>query len=152
MTSNPVYIGYRVNKLDERLAIWKNTLAAWTLSPVIGLGPGAYSGLTGPLQGMEAHNLMLQMLVNAGVLGIIAALLLLGWLLRRLWLSPEGALWIAVVAGILVQGLGQYMMRHPLFWAVVALTTWKAMQDNGASAKQVSPATKADEERECQGF
>lgn len=128
MATNPLYSGYGANKLDARLAIWRHSVEAWKVSPVIGLGPGAYSGITGPMQDFESHNLMLQILVNAGALGFLAAAGLLGWLLWRLWTSPEGVLWIALIVGVLVQGLAQYMMRHPLFWVVIALAISKAAE------------------------
>lgn len=150
MAANPIYTGYGANKLDQRLAIWTNTLEAWKLSPVVGLGPGAYSGATGPLQNTESHNLILQVLVNAGVLGVLAAASLLGWLLWRLWLSPEGVLWIALIVGVLVQGMAQYMMRHPLFWVVMALAAWTAVDGSRAAADQAAPALMDTEEKECQ--
>lgn len=147
MSGNPLYTGYGVNKLDVRLAIWKNTINAWKLSPLIGLGPGAYSGNTGPLQNEESHNLFMQVLVNSGLLGLLSAGLFLGWLAWRLWLSPEACIWLAVLMGILVQGLGQYMMRHPLFWVVTALMVVAAREGPTSATGDAALVVKGNQDR-----
>jgi O-antigen ligase len=142
--ANLLYTGYGENKLDQRKTIWENSLKAWKASPVVGLGPGAYAGMEGPFQNTESHNLILQLLVNSGLVGVAAALAYLVWLSLRLWRSPEGQVWLVAVAAVLVQGMGQYMARHPLFWVFIALATWYAVNSGRTSAETIeSPATTA---------
>jgi hypothetical protein len=130
-SGSAVFVGAGADKLDHRMTIWINSLQAWWKSPVIGLGPGAYSGNTGPMQNTESHNLYLQILVNTGLVGLLAALGFVVWLVRSLWQSPETAPWIAALAGLLVQGLGQYLMRHPVFWVLIVLLVWQALHARG---------------------
>lgn len=129
-----LYIGQGTHKLQERMQLWRHGIEAWRLSPVVGLGPGAYSGVQRPLQNVESHNLLVQLLVNAGLAGVVAALALLGWLLVRLWGSESAVVWLAPILGVLAQGMGQYMMRHPVFWVVVVLAAWQAVHGRSPGA------------------
>lgn len=132
-----LYIGQGPNKLEQRMLLWRHSLEAWWHSPLVGLGPGAYSGVERPFQNVESHNLFVQILVNSGLAGVLAGVSLIAWLLIRLWPNPEGVLWIAALLGVLAQGMGQYMMRHPVFWVLVGLTVWQALRasEPGADAQ-----------------
>lgn len=146
-------IGGGGDKLKVRINIWLNSVEAWKASPVFGLGPGAYSGFERPFQNTESHNLPLQLLTNAGVIGLLSAISFLLWLSWRLWRVPEAASWIAAIAGLVGQGMGQYFMRHPVFWFVIALAVWRASgvegragvttaaADDGASADILAAAS-----------
>lgn len=118
-------IGAGGDKLKVRLGIWQHSLEAWRVSPVFGLGPGAYSGLDGPFENTESHNLPLQLLTNAGLVGLLSAIGFFMWLCWRLWRLPDAAPWIAAIAGLVGQGMGQYFMRHPVFWLLIALAVWQ---------------------------
>lgn len=128
------FVGARENKLAERMSIWRHSIDAWRKSPAIGLGPGAYSGIDGPFQNTESHNLLVQILVNTGIAGLLLASGFLAWLLRGLWQSPEAAPWIAGMIGLLVQGLGQYLMRHPVFWLFIVIAVWQVVHARSGEA------------------
>ncbi|MDF2446264.1 MAG: hypothetical protein K0S46_1500 [Moraxellaceae bacterium] len=142
---NRLFVGNGADKLNQRITLWGNSIKAWRHSPVVGLGPGAYSGVTRPLQNTESHNLYLQILVNTGVVGLLAALGFVIWLVRSLWRTPETAPWIAALAGLLVQGVGQYLMRHPVFWVLIVLLVWQAQHacGNGPAAADADTAAAA---------
>lgn len=137
---NSAFIGGgRHRKLGERMAIWRNSIEAWRVSPVVGLGPGAYSGSERPFQNTESHNLLVQVLVNTGVAGlllVLSGLLALGLIL---WRSPATVPWLAGLAGLLAQGMGHYLMRHPLFWLFIALLAWQAVHGRGRNATTKDP-------------
>lgn len=139
---NPVFIGAGGDKLGHRLALWRHSIEAWRVSPVVGLGPGAYSGPQRPFQGQESHNLLMQVLVNTGAAGLLAALAGLSALGLLIWRSPATAPWLAVLAGLLAQGMGHYLMRHPLFWLCIALLCWQAVYGR-SNAETTEEATKA---------
>lgn len=119
-------VGGGGDKLRVRISIWQHSMEAWKASPVFGLGPGAYSGMERPFQNTESHNLPLQLLTNAGLIGLLSAIGFFLWLVWRLWRSPDAAPWIAAIAGLVGQGMGQYFMRHPVFWLLIALVVWRA--------------------------
>lgn len=142
---SPVFIGAGQNKFGDRLNLWRHSIEAWRLSPVVGLGAGAYSGAERPFQGQESHNLFLQILVNGGLVGLLAALAgvsALGIVLLR---SPVTAPWVALLVALLVQGMGHYLMRHPLFWLCIAFLAWQAMygRTDAATTTEDAPACPA---------
>lgn len=126
-------VGGGGDKLRVRISIWRHSVDAWKVSPIYGLGPGAYSGLDRPFQNFESHNLPLQLLTNTGLIGLFSAMGFGLWLIRRLWRSPEAAPWIAALAGLVVQGMGQYLMRHPVFWLLIAVLVWRAINAGASS-------------------
>lgn len=131
--------GSRQTKLGERLAIWRNSIEAWRVSPVVGLGPGAYSGSERPFQNTESHNLLVQVLVNTGVAGVLLVLSGLLALGLMLWRSPATVPWLAGLAGLLAQGMGHYLMRHPLFWLFIAVLAWQAVHGRASNATTKDP-------------
>lgn len=119
-------IGVGGDKIEVRLNLITHALQAWLTSPIIGLGAGAYSGIEAPFQGQEAHNLVVQLLVNSGLIGLLLALTLFFWLFISLRKDYQGQLMILGVVILVFHGGAQYMMRHPLFWMVFSVAVWEA--------------------------
>ena len=75
-----------VASLIYRASLWRDTLAAWSTDPLLGIGPGympyarqaAAPDFTFPVRQPHSHNLPLGVLGDAGLVGLAAALILVG--------------------------------------------------------------------------
>ena len=113
----------------ERIAVWRGTLRAIAVSPVVGRGigsfPVAYEPGTGPPDPIGAHSTLLQIAIDLGVLGVLAFLALVGYsvwrtaeLARRhpqgLILCGAGVGWLAVSA-LESTMIGSWRQQEPWF-------------------------------------
>jgi O-antigen ligase len=101
-----------------RIALWRHGIEAMIESPLIGLGPGFYSGVAAPFAGAEAHNSLIDWSASVGLVGLTAYLLLAGWLFAGLWRSGDAAL-VAAFVSLFTISLFHYTFRHPVFWFVL---------------------------------
>jgi O-antigen ligase len=69
----------------SRGQLWRAALLIWQTRPLVGIGPGVFQYIYGPYLGMQrwdtrihTNNLYLEVLVGAGVLGLLAFLSLIG--------------------------------------------------------------------------
>lgn len=75
-----------VTSLLYRVALWRDTLAAWATDPILGIGPGfmpyarqaAAPDFTFPVKQPHSHNLPLGVLGDAGLVGLAAAFVVIG--------------------------------------------------------------------------
>lgn len=109
-----VYV--QTNDVDVRRRLLRHGWEALLSSPVLGLGPGAFSGLDRPFQGSEAHNSLIDWGTNTGMVGMAALIALLGWLALQLLRGGQWALLAGLVA-LAVYSLAHHVLRHPLVWA-----------------------------------
>ena len=96
-----------------RFALWRDTLAAWQTDPLLGIGPGfmpyarqaAAADFTFPVRQPHSHNLPLGVLGDAGVVGLLAAAVLVATLVivAGPWRSRTA---VGRSAGIVLIGLG----------------------------------------------
>ncbi|HEX2194423.1 MAG TPA: O-antigen ligase family protein [Candidatus Limnocylindria bacterium] len=71
-----------VSSLVYRGFLWRDTLAAWSADPLLGIGPGAMPlarqaaapALSFPVRQPHSHNVALGILGDAGIIGLVAAL------------------------------------------------------------------------------
>jgi hypothetical protein len=98
-----------------RFVLWMHGLQAMLLSPYTGFGPGAHSGLLGPLQGKEAHNSLLDWGTSTGFTGLLLLITLFLVLFRPVWRARSPALLGAFVA-LVVFIQFDYSLRQPVFW------------------------------------
>lgn len=102
-----------------RFALWTHAIQVWTEAPIFGFGPGAWSGIMAPFEGMEAHNSFLDMGMSAGIVGLLIYLGILYWLSLHFFNNRCYALLTAL--GVMVlYSLFHYVLRHPFFWVVLA--------------------------------
>lgn len=125
-----------------RPAVWLESWRHITAQPFLGYGPEGFA-IAGVTRGMfiQPHNLVLQILLESGLLGL-AATLAFGWALfaRRLkalflsWrtgtLDDEEAGLVAILAGFFAFGLIDGVFYHviPLLCFVIILSTWTAIR------------------------
>jgi O-antigen ligase len=120
---------------NGRATLWAEALKVGLRSPVVGYGPGSRLR-SGYLDGLEAHNVYLDLFVMGGLLSA-GALILFQWgLLRRAW--NMGSAQLGAVLTVTVMAFTGLLIRHPLFWVFLA-------------AFEVAPARKAIDSRDAEG-
>ena len=123
--------------IAERFSIWEVALKTFGKSPIFGLGPGVEnfwgvlleSGVNAP----HAHNLVLQLLMEGGLIAL-ALMVLMGWKIERRGMdlmtrSPEthllGGVFLAFAAGFVMNSMVDYPLLSPklvgVFMMVMAI-------------------------------
>jgi len=108
------------NQASVRYTLWKNALLATEHSPLVGFGPGFFSGIDRPFEGSEAHNTFIDYLTNTGLIGLSIYLLFLGKIVLRLYAIKEYSLIVAFFA-LIIFSLFHNILRHPVFWLFLFL-------------------------------
>jgi O-antigen ligase len=98
-----------------RVDLWRHGIRAWSASPIVGLGPGHFSGLGGPFGGAEAHNLYVDWLTSYGLVGlaVLAGLFFFG--LSAALREREYVL-IGLLLVVALISMFHFYARHPIFW------------------------------------
>jgi hypothetical protein len=122
---------------DIRIAAWMNGLRAIAYSPLVGLGPGSYSGLLAPFQGFEAHNTYIDWGMSTGLLGVALQLALLAWVAWRAWRARSFAL-LAGFGALFIFSIFAYTLRQPIYWLILVLTVRLSEQPADIGTRQVS--------------
>jgi Tfp pilus assembly protein PilF len=157
-----VYVARRLTdatSLIYRGTLWRDTIAAWSGDPLLGIGPGsmpyarlaAAPALSFPIQQPHSHDVPLGILGDAGLLGLGAAVVLVAvfvmvaapWRARAL---PARAAF-AVLAGCGVSMLFEDLTFEPGFNLLIILLASMVLTDAGAvawrSVRIRAPATVA---------
>ncbi|HEY9640571.1 MAG TPA: O-antigen ligase family protein [Coleofasciculaceae cyanobacterium] len=100
---------------SDRLRLWANGIAAFSHSPIFGLGPGSHSGEIGPFLSQECHNTFIDWLTNAGSVGLISYIVLLAWIGWMTWRKGSPILLAAVIASVGFASF-HYVLRQSLYW------------------------------------
>lgn len=118
------FIGPRLTEASSlvyRGFLWRDTLAAWSADPLLGIGPGsmpfarqaAAPALSFPVRQPHSHNVPLGILGDAGLLGLVAALALAGafllvagpWRQRNVPGRAASSVLIGLGAGLMFEDL-----------------------------------------------
>ena len=102
------------NQGSVRIALWQNGVTVILDSPLFGLGPGAFSGIEKPYDGMEAHNTFIDLGVNAGLIGLLFYLCLV-FLIIKLLYRKNKIMFVWIISLILFSGF-HFVLRQPIFW------------------------------------
>jgi len=128
-------LNYRILSLDARLIIWQKALEIYKANPIIGIGPGTFENYFPPYPEWgvpQPHNIFLAFLLQAGIIGFIGFVWLLGWFFRtgfKSLVTNYGLriTLIMIMVYVLVHGLVDttYWKNDlsALFWTVIALMT-----------------------------
>lgn len=119
--------GYWSETIGARVFLWKHALLMWMQAPLVGVGWDSFAyQLVEQIGQAEqvnrwgvdqyAHNLILQIAAVAGLAGVLALLLPLAWLLRRLWRAgvsehQQLALVVLTILGI------HSLLEQPLYYS-----------------------------------
>lgn len=120
-------IGFRnaEDKRKIREELWTHGIESWAESPIFGLGPGYHSWYNLIPEGvqsekLEAHNIIIDLLSQGGVISALAWCVLIFHLIRRSWggaNAPTLALIIGIVAFTLLHN-----SRQPYLWIMLILS------------------------------
>lgn len=145
-----------VTSLLYRVALWRDTLAAWQTDPILGIGPGfmpyarqaAAADFTFPVRQPHSHNLALGVLGDAGIIGLATAAVLVVVAARVAgpWRSRSSVGRTAgiVLIGVAVGGLFEDLTFLPNFNLLVIALLAVALTDAGAVRWAPVPTTRAD--------
>lgn len=132
-----------VTSLLYRVGLWRDTLRAWETDPLFGIGPGfmpyarqaAAPDLTFPVRQPHSHNLPLGVLGDAGLVGLVAAIILVvtlmivagPWRVR----TATGRAAALVLIGLAVGGLSEDLTFLPNFNLLAILLIAVVLTDAG---------------------
>jgi O-antigen ligase len=115
------------NQDVDRITAWTNGVRAWQESPILGHGPGGWSGFSGPFEGVEAHNSYIDWLTIVGLTGFVMYILFL-LTIFKFSLFTDTFRYVALVA-ILIFGAFNFLMRFPIYWIAIMVLV---LEVNGA--------------------
>lgn len=133
-----------IGSLAYRLDLWRDTLAAWSSDPLLGIGPGtmpyarqaAAEPLSFPARQPHSHNLVLGLLGDTGLVGLAAGLALVALVL---WIagpwrarSTIGRVGGAALLGLAVSGLFEDLTFLPNYNLLLVLLAALVLTDAGA--------------------
>ncbi|MDQ2673701.1 MAG: O-antigen ligase family protein [Chloroflexota bacterium] len=133
-----------VTSLVYRVGLWRDTLAAWATDPLLGIGPGfmpyarqaAAADFTFPVRQPHSHNLPLGVLGDAGLLGLLAAVVLVVTLvvIANPWRtrSPVARSAAVVLVGLAIGGLSEDLTFLPNFNLLAVTLLAVVLLDVGA--------------------
>jgi tetratricopeptide (TPR) repeat protein len=133
-----------VTSLVYRVGLWRDTLAAWSTDPLLGIGPGfmpyarqaAAADFTFPVRQPHSHNMPLGVLGDAGLLGLAAAIALVVTLavIANPWRTrtdvARGA--SVVLVGLAIGGLSEDLTFLPNFNLLAVTLLAVVLLDVGA--------------------
>lgn len=122
------------NQDSDREILWRHGIQAWEASPIIGNGPGGWSGISMPFQGTEAHNSYIDWLTIVGLAGFIPFALSIGTVFR-LNVGRHLTSYFALLA-ILIFASFHFMFRLPIFWLPITLLLAEHLSTSGLSLPQ----------------
>lgn len=108
-----------------RVALWRHAIEALSRTWMLGLGPGAHSGLDGPFQQTEAHNSYIDWTAATGLLGLAVLGAVLATAVARCIRSERVYLGGALL-GLMVFGAFHHVLRQPLFWCCLITISYYA--------------------------
>lgn len=124
-----------------RFSIWSNAIERGLQSGMLGLGPGPHldnpflmtSGATsekalkypdepvpGILPNFEAHNTLLDLFTQCGLVGVLSVVALGAMVLAGTWTARLDGL-TTLLFGLAIFGVFHFIFRHPIFWFALAL-------------------------------
>lgn len=124
-----------IHGASARLQLWREAWLMFLQSPLVGVGYGQFawqhfllSGATGNPTGLghanNAHNILMQVLAELGLLGVVALLAgVMAWLwgLRRAALSLEYWWLLAVLTVLGIHSMLEYPLWHAYFLGLAAI-------------------------------
>lgn len=139
---------------ELRLALWSEALSRGTESGMLGLGPGPHLQIPRSLvaarlielnqpkeiyhpeangtPNYEAHNTVLDLFTQGGLLAVLSFLWLAGTTLFNTYKAGLAGL-TTLLCGLLLYAMFALMIRHPIFWFAIALCL-VAKAGNGRAA------------------
>lgn len=128
------------NQLSTRQAVWVHGLEAFLASPIVGNGPGVYSGRWGAFGGAESHNTYIYILMDYGLIGFVVLVKMLFACLKKVWKSYSPAMMAGFVS-FLAFNFFHSFHRMPLFWFFIYLFIAVGIYEQKKSEKPQESST-----------
>lgn len=113
---------------NVRYILWLNGILAFLESPLIGLGPGSFSGFSRPFESVECHNTIIDLLTNMGLVGLFIYLFFLIKIFKSFYTNNSIFLFLMLFS-VIIFSLFHNILRHPTFWLVL-ITLYNISQNN----------------------
>lgn len=117
------------NQGATRVALWTEAAAKGLEAGLLGYGPGPHltskSFKRPPPAKFEAHNTVMELFTQGGLIAVLAFLWLCLSTLLTVWRARIPAL-TAMTFGFIVFSTFHYFVRHPIFWFAIVLCTLEA--------------------------
>jgi len=128
---------------DIRFTVWLNGLRALAESPIVGWGPGAFSGLHRPFEGFEAHNTLIDWGASTGGLGLAMHAALWAYCAWRALSVGALPLFAAVIA-MAIDSMFGYNLRHPVYWLLFTMVLLLTQRREPDAVPATQPDGSAD--------
>lgn len=106
------------DQVSIRFSLWLNALEVLKDSSFMGYGPGSFSGIDAPYQRFEAHNVLLDLSMSYGLLGLFAYLTFIAFIFIRT-IKTRSPVLIAAFFSFIFFSLFHYTLRQPLYWIIL---------------------------------
>jgi O-antigen ligase len=120
---------------ETRINLWKEAISIGLEAKMLGLGPGPHlrskSYKRPPPDRFEAHNTILDLFTQAGLLGVMSFLWLVGTVILTGCRSRLPAL-AALGCGLVIFSMFHLVVRHPIFWFGIVLCLVEGARAQGA--------------------
>jgi O-antigen ligase len=118
---------------SDRIARWVHGVDAFLVSPIVGFGPGGYSGPFEPFHGEEVHNSLLDWLTITGVIGL-AALALWGAWIMQLGMRRHPVVMLGLALTLFLFAQFHFVLRQPIVWVMLLTVAFAAPPTRAARA------------------
>lgn len=130
------------DKTELRFALWEQAIRRGVESGMLGLGPGPHLEIPQSIvasrkmelghpdfvehpkpsfvPNFEAHNTMLDLFTQGGLLIILSFVWLVAAAFRSAYQTGEAGL-PSLLCGLCIYAVATFLLRHPIFWFVIAL-------------------------------
>jgi hypothetical protein len=126
------------NQGATRVALWTEAAAKGVEAGLLGYGPGPHltskSFKRPPPAKFEAHNTVMELFTQGGLVAVLAFLWLCLATLLSVWRARLPAL-TALTFGFIVFSTFHYFVRHPIFWFAIVLCTLEAARGRETESK-----------------
>lgn len=125
------YINETNNNADQasvRFTLWLNGILVFLESPLVGFGPGAFSGEFHPFEWTECHNTFIDLLTNGGIIGLFVYLSLNFKVVKKLFFK-NNYLAMLILMALIIFSLFHNVLRHPTFWLLIFAIYYLSFND-----------------------
>ena len=130
---NPGFIAHRLdsatsglqdgNQDIDRITLWKNGIAAWQENILYGNGIGAWSGISGPFEGVESHNNIIDWLSIVGIAGaLIFARLIININSFNIYKYYDRYF---LLLAFIIFGMFGFFFRSPIYWCSISIILYR---------------------------
>ncbi|GAQ94535.1 hypothetical protein TAGGR_1719 [Thermodesulfovibrio aggregans] len=119
---------YKIDKDGLRVALLVNGIKSILYYPFTGLGPGSYSGISSPFEGMEIHNSFLDFASQYGIVSLLSIITVFFLSLKK-EIEKNNYLNASMIIFFLTMNLFHNFSRHFVFWLFIGIFYFRAFYE-----------------------